>query len=785
MSREVSGPLSVLWPFQSYTHRTFLPGHDDTRHTGTYSLYQSGHWSGPHCLTKPTYSDALFLHQRSTRFPSQAVSSPHGPWELDAIRGPTDFILRDLVEWLAVLGAHEAFLTPLKGQIVEWYPSHTPATSPDSLMSAGMGGPSSPSSRKDSSPSAAMQQTLTSFCPPEGLWLYREEQGCPGPVFFSTVLWGLSRRAYVCCLMVWEPRAWPWDIDHGEMQRSGLIDGMVAVTEDLLETALRVPPSSMCRPEDRQGVLPAAAAQDTHPASPSSDHSSAAIESTIGRLVVDLSGAGLARPSVKLHIGIGDTHLRAIDLPGGRSNGGRELSYRALFACLKLDRIVNVFTLLLPERKVLMLSRRAPPSRPPRPGVELEDAIRPVQIISGVARRSRTTESPQFGRYPLPAAKGPRAGSLRMATRATAQKSCWRRKVSWVCVRPPVGPSHSVIDGRGHPADPLVTAAHARRPFERWRRLAVCLAGSGKSFLRECVPSSASHSSGSACLSAALLRHHSIPGAVNGKPSTTEPPSGGVSVTPCPCADDQWDKGARLVSPPPLLPQGHDVVVGSEMDDEAFFDEAAEDIMAILEDAVMSPQDKTAASGKADSASRPASVVDKCVSLDLSEASPSDHATPTPPPAIPYATITPAPDVADVPTATPFDDTRRLAPDDVIEGESQQPSAAVPEAPRPTPVSTVDAATSAAPEQATVSTSALAEPTEAQSMAVEGPDNKPVRELTLKEVDRLRLGHEDIVVSRLGGLRTSMSFSLPPSSSPHPTALLFMPRRHGLSRVAI
>uniref|UniRef100_A0A7S1KB96 uDENN domain-containing protein n=1 Tax=Vitrella brassicaformis TaxID=1169539 RepID=A0A7S1KB96_9ALVE len=104
-------------------------------------------------------------------------------------------------------------------------------------MSAGMGGPSSPSSRKDSSPSAAMQQTLTSFCPPEGLWLYREEQGCPGPVFFSTVLWGLSRRAYVCCLMVWEPRAWPWDIDHGEMQRSGLIDGMVAVTEDGLDEA--------------------------------------------------------------------------------------------------------------------------------------------------------------------------------------------------------------------------------------------------------------------------------------------------------------------------------------------------------------------------------------------------------------------------------------------------------------------------------------------------------------------------------------------------------------------
>ncbi|CEM20835.1 unnamed protein product [Vitrella brassicaformis CCMP3155] len=28
---------------------------------------------------------------------------------------------------------------------------------------------------------------------------------------------------------------------------------------------------------------------------------------------------------------------------------------------------------------------------------------------------------------------------------------------SWVRVRPPVGLSHSVIDGRGHPADPLVT----------------------------------------------------------------------------------------------------------------------------------------------------------------------------------------------------------------------------------------------------------------------------------------------------------------------------------------
>ncbi|CEM29222.1 unnamed protein product [Vitrella brassicaformis CCMP3155] len=291
--------------------------------------------------------------------------------------GVEDSVLKDHLS----RGPQEAFLTPLKGQIVEWYPSHSPATSPHSLLSAGLGGPSSPSSRKDSSPSAAMQQTLTSFCPPEGLWLYREEQGCPGPVFFSTVLWGLSRRAYVCCLMVWEPRAWPWDIDHGEMQSSGLIDSVVAVTDDGLDEAdledysrdspagasIVYVPTCLCfmtrqplisslksvlyelyqlqQRTAKMSFLRHLLKTPTRP-SPSSDHSSAAIESTIGRLLGDLSGAGLARPSVKLHIGIGDTHLRAIDLPGGCSSGGRELSYRALFACLKLDRIVNVFTLL-------------------------------------------------------------------------------------------------------------------------------------------------------------------------------------------------------------------------------------------------------------------------------------------------------------------------------------------------------------------------------------------------------------------------------------------------------
>jgi len=49
------------------------------------------------------------------------------------------------------------------------------------------------------------------------------------------------------------------------------------------------------------------------------------------------------------------------------------------------------------------------------------------------------------------------------------------------------------------------STCHLRR-FGRWRRLAVCLAGSGKSFLRECVPSSASHSSGSACLQSSAGR---------------------------------------------------------------------------------------------------------------------------------------------------------------------------------------------------------------------------------------------------------------------------------------